>query len=204
MSATLTTTLGAVTLAGIGLTIVALVVLHLLPTGLSPMRNAVSQYGITRFRFGYRLAAISLGIAAAAAAWGTARKLQGSSGALVALLVIFAGARLAISWFPMDLPGTSSTSTGRTHGLLAVLAFGAITLASFRAASLLNTTGQWSPICRPFHFLSYYLLLSLLAMGLSRRSPALGRNFGLVERAFYLGMFAALSLIGAALALNLS
>lgn len=32
-----------------------MIILHLLPTGLSPVRNAVSQYGITRYRQGYRI-----------------------------------------------------------------------------------------------------------------------------------------------------
>lgn len=48
----------------------AMIILHLLPTGLSPVRNAVSQYGITRYRQGYRILTVALGVAGLAAVVG--------------------------------------------------------------------------------------------------------------------------------------
>ena len=118
------TVTGSIAIAGTALCLVTLVVLHFLPTGLSPLTNPVSQYGITPYRLGYRIQTIAMGIAAVASAIGIS-ELNISGGPLVVfLLVIFGAARLAISWFPMDVPGEARTETGRRHGLLALAAFG--------------------------------------------------------------------------------
>ena len=52
MSATHQVVAGAGTLAAVAVAVGALVTLHVLPTGLSPVRDAVSHYGITRYRLG--------------------------------------------------------------------------------------------------------------------------------------------------------
>ncbi|MDA8264540.1 MAG: hypothetical protein M0T79_04170 [Actinomycetota bacterium] len=39
-------------IAGLSVGVASLVALHLLPTGMSLLRNAVSQYGITAYRAG--------------------------------------------------------------------------------------------------------------------------------------------------------
>lgn len=199
MSIALSTTAGAITLSGVFLALASLMVLHMLPTGLSPIHNAVSQYGITRYRVGYRVATISLGIAGAAAAAGIANQLRGPTTLLVGLLACFALARLVISWFPMDLPGGVQTSSGRAHTKIALITFAAIVLASFRLSSLLAGSGQWRAISEAVHVLSYYLLAMAIAMVLCRNSTNLRRNFGAIERGFYLGIFVALALVGAAL-----
>lgn len=199
MSTALSTTAGAITLSGVFLALASLMVLHVLPTGLSPVHNAVSQYGITRYRLGYRVATISLGIAGAAAAAGIANQLRGPTTLPVGLLACFALARLVISWFPMDLPGSDQTSSGRAHMTIALVTFAAIVLASFRLSSLLAGSGQWQAISEAVHVLSYYLLAMAIAMVLCRNSPNLRRNFGAIERGFYLGIFVALALVGAAL-----
>ena len=102
------TVTGSIALAGTTSCLLTLIVLHVLPTGLSPLTNPVSQYGITSYRLGYRVQTIAMGIAAIAAATGIS-KLGIRGGSLVAvLLAIFGAARLAISWFPMDVPGAAA------------------------------------------------------------------------------------------------
>ena len=54
---------GVVSLAGLAGVIGSLGYLQLAPTGLSPAHAAVSQYGITEYRLGYRVATVSFGIA---------------------------------------------------------------------------------------------------------------------------------------------
>ena len=118
------TAAGTVCLVALVTVVASLGYLHVAPTGLSPVRNAVSQYGITRFRAGYRVATIAFGVGGIALAVGIDRAVAPSGRSLVVvLLLIFAVARLAISWFPMDAPGTPPTQTGRRHGLLAIAAF---------------------------------------------------------------------------------
>ena len=60
---------GVVALSALATAVGALVWLHLVPTGLSPLRDPVSQYGISIYRAGYRVATISLGIVGAAIVW---------------------------------------------------------------------------------------------------------------------------------------
>lgn len=114
---------GVVSLIAVAVTVARLAWLHVQPTGLS-WRNPVSEYGITPFRSGYRVATIAFGVAGLALAIGIDRAIAGhGTVGVVALLVVFAAARGAISWFPMDALDTPRTSTGVTHVLLASLAF---------------------------------------------------------------------------------
>jgi hypothetical protein len=111
---------GLTALLALAVTAASLGYLHLAPTGLSPVRNAVSQYGITSFRTGYRVATISFGAAGVALAAGIGLAIGGRGETVVALLIVFAIARAAISWFPMDAPGADRTPTGQMHGMLAI------------------------------------------------------------------------------------
>ena len=53
------TAAGVTALLALAVTVASLGYLHFAPTGLSPVRNAVSQYGITPFRAGYRVATLA-------------------------------------------------------------------------------------------------------------------------------------------------
>lgn len=108
-------------LAASAIALAALVTLHLLPTGLPPLQHAVSEYGISRYRAGYRALTVALGVAGVAAAALTAA--AGARRAVVVLLALFAASRLAISWVPMDPRGTRRTPRGTGHLVLAFVAF---------------------------------------------------------------------------------
>lgn len=173
----------------------ALIVLHALPTGLSPLTNAVSQYGITSYRAGYRVQTIAMGIAAIAAAIGISELGIGGAPLVVALLAIFGAARLAISWFPMDVPGTALTESGQRHGLLALAAFGGATLAALRLGTDLGGSNVWMHASGLIAGLGLAMLVTLIAMGVARRSESMRHYFGLVERAFYVGTIAFLLVV---------
>ena len=191
---------GAVLVAG-GLVVglAALTVLHLLPTGLSPVRNAVSQYGITPYRAGYRVQTIAYGVAGIGAALGLAT-FPGPVTVVVALCAVFAAARLSISWFPMDHPGSPRTESGRRHGLLAITAFAAVGLAGWRLANLLGRDGIHPAVAGASDAFAALMAISLVAMVVDRRSG--GKHFGLIERGFYLGMSAWLATVAALLFLT--
>jgi len=191
--------LGAVTLVGVSVAVVTLIVLHAVPTGLSPVRDAVSRYGITQYRLGYRVLTVSMGVAGLAAALGISQVLTGRWGVVVGCLVAFGGARLVISWFPMDAPNAPRTQTGTTHGLLAVVTFAAATLAAFRLGGLVSGTGQWTGQGTALTWCGWYLLGGLVAVIAARRVPSARWSFGLVERGFYLGVLGWLALVGVAL-----
>lgn len=174
-------------LTGVSVGLVALVALHLLPTGLSPTRNAVSQYGISAYRSGYRVQTIAYGVAGLGAAIGLGT-LRGSA-ALVVLCVLFAVSRLAISWFPMDEPGTTVTTSGRRHGLLAICAFGAMGVAAEVLHNVLHADHLEPRFATASRVLALLMLATFLGMGIARRTEG-RRYFGLVERGFYLCMTA--------------
>lgn len=180
------TAAGVIALLALAATVASLGWLHAKPTGLSPVRNAVSQYGITAFRAGYRAATIAFGAAGIALAVGVGEALAGRGKAVVILLVIFAIARGAISWFPMDAPGADRTSTGQTHGLLAMAAFAGVTLAAFRLASVLSGQDRWHSLAPVSATLAIVMAAFLIAMVTARFLPAVRARFGAIERGFYL------------------
>lgn len=181
---------GGVALVGVAIAIASLVYLHLAPTGLSPLHNAVSQYGISKYQAGYRAATIGLGIAGAALAFGVGDVVRGSKGAstAVALLVVFAVGRLVISWFPMDEPGSPRTSTGQVHGLIAIVTFVSVTAAGFRLGSLLTAEGPWHVLAQVSTSFAWAMAACIVGMVLGRASLTLRRWFGAIERGFYVAM----------------
>lgn len=98
--------------------VVCLVFLHVVPTGYNPVCDPVSAYSIGRFSLGYR-AQVCL---AAAAAVLLAAALPGRPTREIALLAIFAAARVAIAFFPIDrrVP----------HRVLAIVAFVSIAVCA--------------------------------------------------------------------------
>jgi hypothetical protein len=177
---------GVITLIALAATVASLAYLHVAPTGLSPVRNAVSQYGITPFRAGYRAATIAFAVAGAALAAGLLAAIHGRGRIqVVVLLVVFAVARAVISWYPMDAPAAERTSTGRAHGWLAIAAFGAAALAALRLGGVLTQSVRWHALAPVSTTLGALMVALLLVMGLARSAPAIRRAFGGIERAFY-------------------
>ncbi len=193
---------GVIALIALAATLVSLAYLHLEPTGLSPLHNAVSQYGITPFRGGYRAATLAFAAAGVALAVAVSRAVTMSGGAVIVLLIVFAVSRAAISWFPMDAPGAERTSTGQLHGLLAIAAFGSATIAAFRLATALSHQGTWHGLADASKALGWIMLLLLLAMGFARRSATVRSWFGLIERGFYLAAIAWFALFAVAAAIG--
>jgi uncharacterized protein DUF998 len=194
---------GVVALVCLAANVASLVYLHLAPTGLSPVRNAVSHYGISRYRDGYRAATIALGLAGGALAVGVADAITGNgAGSVVGLLAVFAVARLVISWFPMDEPGATRTGHGAAHGLIAVATFGSATLAALRLGSVLGRTGRWHGLAPVSTALGWAMLACLVVMFVARASPVLGARFGAIERALYVAMVGWCSVFAVACALR--
>jgi hypothetical protein len=195
--------LAAVTVTATTVAIATLVFLHGAPTGLSPIRNAVSEYGISEVRVGYRIMAVSMGLAGLAAAAGVGTSFRNSAGvaAPVVLLAVFGLSRLMISWFPMDAPDAPRTPTGVRHGVLALVTFASITAASFELRRLvvrMNSTAALpaTGYAAVLLWLSWALLTAVILTLLTRGVPQLRGYFGAAERLIYLGTFALLLAIG--------
>jgi len=180
---------GVVALAGLVGVVGSLGWLHLQPTGLSPVHNAVSQYGISAYRAGYRVATLTFAVAGVALAVAVSKAVHDHS-RIVVWLLVFAAARILISWFPMDAPGTERTGTGQIHGLLAIAAFGSATIAAFRLGAQLSDQHRWHSLAGVSTALAWVMLLLLIAMAVRRFAPSTVRWFGAVERGFYLAAIA--------------
>ncbi|HEY2325977.1 MAG TPA: DUF998 domain-containing protein [Gaiellaceae bacterium] len=155
----------AVILVGLAVGVGALVALHLLPTGLSPLRDAVSRYGISDYALGYRVQTLGYALAGAGAAIGLAARPDTGRSVVVAC-VVFAVSRTAISWAPMD-------SARELHWLLAVAAFASVGTA----ARLLRHESHTSRV------IALLMLAAFVAMVFTRRGGI--PLFGLFERALY-------------------
>ena len=183
---TATTALAVASLVFTGGCIACLAYLHLAPTGYSPVRNAVSEYGVGFYARWYQAQAASAGTAALLLAGALAKDVSPVPRRVVALLVVLAVARVAIGWFPTDLLGARTrTRNGSIHLLLAVAAF---TSASWAGTALRRSQhGQpalgWAmAVCAMGTFLAVH------------RSP-LKPWLGLIERGYYVAMLAWLVLV---------
>ena len=181
-------------LAGAAIALLSLVVAHLLPTGLNPLRDPVSQYGITRYRGWYWSAAGGAALAGVGGVLFFAPTGTGIALVTVVLLAVFALARAAIGFFPMDAPGSARTGTGRTHNLLATAAFASVTAAAFTGAGALHDAGfpdasAWSTACGA--------VMAVGTVGLLVTRRARSGLFGLAERLIYVGFLAWFFLLGA-------
>jgi hypothetical protein len=182
----MTTGFAAATLAFAALWLACLAYLHVAPTGYSPLRNAVSEYGVGRYAWGYRaqvtfaaLSAICLAVA-----------LPGHPSKEVVLLCVFAGARIAIAAFPTDLlDGGRWTTTGMIHLRLAAIAFGSICWC----ASALPRHAGGRPV------LGWIASLGALGTFAGLRLQAVRPVLGLLERLFYAAVIAWFFLVAARL-----
>lgn len=167
--------------------LVALLVAHALPTGLSPLSDPVSAYALTRARPAYAVAAFC-----AAVAGGASAVLLGTRPGTcvsVGLLWIFAAARLVIPLVPMDRPGTPRTVRGRLHNLLAVVAFATVTAAAITATGPLSATGATALLVGT-QIAAATMAIGSIAVIAGSAVPLLRRAFGLAERLIYLGFIA--------------
>jgi hypothetical protein len=198
----MTSIAGVLALLALATVVMALGYLHLEPTGLSPVRDAVSQYGITTFRAGYRVATLAFAVAAVALAVGVDGVASKGEREVVVLLFLFALARGAISWFPMDAPGAARTSTGQVHGLLALVAFASAATAALRFGTVLSHGARWRSLAPVSSGLGWAMVACLLGILLARSFPSLRARFGAIERGFYVSAIAWFAVFATACATN--
>lgn len=148
--------------------------LHLLPTGLDPIRDAVSDYGATRFHTYYRAMAVLLGVGGILLAIGLAQSTDAQD---LIWLWLYGASRIAISGFMTDRE-PPLTREGRIHWLLAAVAFASIALAASNI--------DWTGAPEVLRTLGYAVAGSAIGTLLTRVAPPLRGIFGLVERLLYL------------------
>jgi hypothetical protein len=181
--------LGLLCVAASGVTLVAL---HFLPTGLDPIRYAVSDYGWTSFALGYRALVVLQGAGAILIALGLGQETDATA---LGWLYVYGAVRLAISRFMIDRDPAglrSLTRTGRLHMLLAGTAFASIAVA----ASHLDWSGK-PAVLGP---LGWAVTATAIATATALVVPPIRRvAFGLIERTHYTAALAWLIVVAASL-----
>jgi hypothetical protein len=187
--------LAALVLLLVAASAISLIAVHVVDRGVSPLSMAVSDYGAREHAWFYRLAAIWLGLAGLLTAVVLADAIFPKPSLTIFSLLVFAAARWAITIFPTDIEGEEGTSIGRSHLVLAVGAFAAIALAAALFPGEVAGDRFWSSHDTLLSALGWALpVVAVLMAGTRAFVPAV---FGLVERVYYLCMFAWLAALAA-------
>lgn len=185
----MTTALAVLALLGVAVAVVALVALHVVPSGLSPLRDPVSAYGISRWRALYRTQTVATAVAAVSLAGALlAAGIPSTLPGLIALAAL-ALTRAPISWVPMDAADAPRTATGRRHNLLAFGAFAAASVGGFMTGIAFSAAG-FDGAANASAVLGWVMTVASAVTILASVVRPLRPIFGLAERAIYLGMFA--------------
>ncbi len=157
---------------------VILIALHFLPTGLDPIRYAVSDYGWTAYHVGYRAMVVLQGVGAILIAVGLGQETDAQA---LGWLYVYGVVRALISGFMTDREPEgmfSLTRTGRIHVLLAGTAFASIAVA----ASHLDWSGK-PDVLAPLGWLVTATAIATATALVVK--PIRRAALGLIERLFY-------------------
>jgi hypothetical protein len=191
---------GAIAILGALVCLAALVRLHLLPTGHSPVSDAVSDYGAGPYRRWYQAAAIAIACSGAAAAVGLLISLRPPPIVVAALLLLFSVARVLICFFPTDLEGRPRTPTGRVHMILAVVGFACVATAGPMIGGAVQHDPRWAAAGGLLSVLGWVLVVTVLLLLAALWLRPLRRVFGGAERLYYVAMLIWFLVVGVDLA----
>jgi hypothetical protein len=166
----------------------ALLLLHILPTGYDPIRDAVSDYAIGRYRAGFWVFTTAGAVSGFALAIALARSNPAKPTLTIAMLLLSGAARLLIPLFPTDQAGSRfQTIKGTIHMVLAVTIFASIAVAASNLGGTLGHEAAWSSVKGLVDgWLPWVITGTAIATGIAIAGPRLGRIFGLLERLYYL------------------
>lgn len=181
-------TLSIIAAVAMAIGTVALVLLHILPTGYNPIRDAVSDYAIGRYRAWFWVFAAAGAVSGLALAIALARSDPPKPALTVAMLLLSGAARLLIPLFPTDQSGSRfQTAKGTIHMVLAVTIFASIAVAASNLGGTLGHESAWHAVRGLVDgWLPWVITGTAIATGLAIGGPRLRRIFGLVERLYYL------------------
>jgi hypothetical membrane protein len=170
---------------------IALVALHLVRTGYNPRVDAVSDYGIGRYRGLFWAQAVAGGVAGFALAIALSDARPSIPSLVIAMLVISGIARLLIPVFPTDQNGNRfQTVRGTIHMLLAIVIFASLIIAASKLGSTVEHRPAWHGVKGWLTTLPWVMTGAAVGVLLALRAPNLKRIFGLIERLFYVSAIA--------------
>ena len=165
----------------------------MLPTGYNPVHDAVSDYGVGRYRAVFWLQAIAGAVGGFALAVALAETAPSIPSIVVVLLIAASAARLLIPFFATDQGGSRfQTVHGTIHMILAIVVFAALIVAASELGSTLEDRAAWHGVKGWLTTLPWVMTGAALALivGLRPWAPRLHLIYGLIERVFYLASIA--------------
>jgi hypothetical protein len=185
------TAFSVIALLAVSVQVVVLALLHRLPTGYDPIRDAISDYGVGRYRgyFAAQLIAGALACPSIAVAFAQLHPYVPTF--VVAALLTNAAARFLMPAFPTDQSGGRfKTAKGTIHMVLAIVAFAAVAAATTGLGGLLSHYHDWHIAKTLLDTLGWVVLVGAVATALALVGPRLKQIFGLIERLFTLSVIA--------------
>jgi Protein of unknown function (DUF998) len=186
-------TLSIIAAVAVGVQTAALVTLHLLPTGYNPVRDALSDYGIGRYRGWFWLQVLAGGVACLALAIALAETHPSVPTLVVVMLLVAAIARFVLPAFPTDQHGSRfQTPRGSIHMILAIVTFAALIIAASELAGALEHQAAWQGVKGWLTTLPWVMTGAAIGLlvGLRPWAPRLHMIYGLIERLFYVSSIA--------------
>lgn len=181
-------TLGSLILVFIGISTACLAYLHFLPTGLRPLRNAVSEYGAGPYKFWYQAMCVTQAAAAFLTAAALAVKVTPAPVTTDFSLIVLGLARLVISQAPVyKIRGKRAPTTG-LHMLMALLIFGAAVTASASFSHYTAGNSEWQNIKPALHIFRWGIAIFALTTFAAVIVPQWLRYLGSAERLLYISI----------------
>jgi len=169
----------------------ALITLHLLPTGYNPRSDAVSDYGVGRYRGWFWAQAVAGGVAGLALAIALAETTPPIPTEVVVALLISVVARFLVPFFATDQGGSRfETLPGTIHMILAVVIFASVIIAASKFGSAVEHEAAWQGVKGWLAALPWVMTGAAIGLLVGLRAPRLHRIYGLVERLFYVSSIA--------------
>lgn len=184
--------------AGIALSFVCLLALHLLSTPVHPIRDAICDHASYRFGFLFRLHCAAIGMSGVCLLILLIRLgYTGSSFGVIAhlgviALIVFTLSRIAIILFPADVK-PPRTTRGIVHTVLDILLFIGVSYASgFLNYFLIHTSFSgampWAGMSAILWIAAVLIELCAVLTFFTVLVPAFHKFMGLNERFLYLGI----------------
>ena len=165
-----------------------LIYLHFLPTGLHPLRNAVSEYGAGKFRFWYQAMCVNQAIAAFVTAAALATMVTPAPFVTDTALIVLGIARLVISQVPVIVTKGSHKTVSSTHLLMAALIFGSAVIASTTFTRAIANNVDWESVLSALRLLKDAMALFALLTIFAVAAPRGMRYVGITERLLYVSI----------------
>jgi hypothetical membrane protein len=164
---------------------VLLCLLHVVATGYNPVRDAISDYGVGKYRSLFWAQLVAGATACTAIAVALTRLHPYVPVLIVVLLLSNAVARLLMPAFPTDQSGNRfATFRGTIHMLLAFVAFGALAAVTTGLTGFFSHYPEWSGVEGHFETLGWVVMAGAIACAVGLVGVRLKRIFGLIERVF--------------------